>query len=86
LVSASPDRPAQPVAEVTSRTGSQWREQVLDLVAGQPDQPGRRWVAGPFGQGGDHQEGVGEHGQGGPAVPGPPAADQQPALGGLAAG
>src|SRR5215216_3429110 len=78
------------MAEVTSRTGSQCRGQVLDLVAGQPDQPGRRWVAGPFGQGGHHQEGVGEHGQGGPAVPGAPATDlvlvqATQALGGLEA-
>jgi hypothetical protein len=39
LMAASPRRPAQPVAEVTRRTGQQRREQVLDLVAGQPDQP-----------------------------------------------
>ena len=63
------------MAEVTSRADSQCGEQVLDLVAGQPDQPGRRWVAGPFSAGGHHQEGVGEHGQGGPAVPRAPAAD-----------
>ena len=63
------------MAEVTSGTGEQRREQVLDLVAGQPDQPGRRRVAGLFGSGGHHQEGVGHHGQGGPAVPGAPAAD-----------
>jgi hypothetical protein len=63
------------MAEVTGGTGVQRREQVLDLVAGQRDQPGRRRVAGVVGQGGDHQEGVGNHGQGGPAVPGAPAAD-----------
>jgi hypothetical protein len=43
--------------------------------AGQWGQPGRRRVAGAVGQGGDHQDGVGEHGQGGPAVPAAPAAD-----------
>jgi hypothetical protein len=62
------------VAQVTSRTGEQRREQVLGLVAGQPDQRGRRRVVGLFGNGGHHQEGVGEQGQGDPAVPGAPAA------------
>jgi hypothetical protein len=52
LMSASPDRPAQPMAEITSGTGEQCREQVLDLVAGQADQPGRCWVAGAFDNGG----------------------------------
>jgi hypothetical protein len=64
LISASPERPAQPMAEVTSGTGEQCREPVLDLVAGQADQPGRCWVAGAFGNG-VTKEGVGEHGQGG---------------------
>jgi hypothetical protein len=45
LISASPERPAQPMAEVTSGTGEQCREQVLDLAAGQADQSGRWWVA-----------------------------------------
>jgi len=53
----------------------QGREQVLDLVAGQRDQPGRWWVADALEQGGHDQEGVGEHRQGGPAVPGASAAD-----------
>src|SRR5829696_3587784 len=75
LVVASPDRPAQPMAEVVGGTDEQRGEQVLDLVAGQTDQPCRCWLAGPFGQGCDDQEGVGEHGQGDPAVPGPPAAN-----------
>jgi len=48
---------------------------VLDLVAGHPDQPGWWWVAATLGHGGDHQEGVGDHGEGDPAVPGAPAAD-----------
>jgi hypothetical protein len=63
------------MAEVTGGTGEEGSEQVLDLVAGQPDQPGRWWMAGLFGQGRHHQEGMGKHGQGGPAVPGAPAAD-----------
>jgi hypothetical protein len=74
LMSASPERPAQPMAEITSGTGKQPREQMLDLVAGQWGQPGRR-RAGPFSTGSHHEDGVGEHGQGGPAVPGAPAAD-----------
>jgi GNAT superfamily N-acetyltransferase len=73
LMSASPERPAQPMAEVTSGTDEQRREQMLNLVACQWGQPGRRRVAGRFGTGGHHQEGVGEHGQGGPAIPGAPA-------------
>src|SRR6266508_446768 len=75
LMSASPDRPVQPVTAIADRLSQQRREQVLDLVAGNPDQPGRYRVAGALGQGGDDQEGVGEHGQGDPAVPGAPAAD-----------
>ena len=77
------------MAMVTGGTGKQRCEQVLDLVTGQPDELGW-WRAGAVGQGGDHKEGVGEHGQGGPAVPGAPAADLMgvqatQALGGLKA-
>jgi hypothetical protein len=39
LMSSSPGRPAQPVAEVIDRAGDQGREQMLQLVAGQRDQP-----------------------------------------------
>ena len=63
------------MAMVTDGTGKQRGEQVLDLVTGQPDQPGRWRVAGLFSQGRHHEEGVGEHSQGGPAIPGAPAAD-----------
>jgi hypothetical protein len=73
LMSASPQRPTQPVGTITGGPGEQGREQVLDLVAGDPDQLGQCRVAGALGQGGDDQEGVGEHGQVGPAVPGAPA-------------
>jgi hypothetical protein len=38
-MSSSPGRPAQPVAEVIDRAGDQGREQMLQLVAGQRDQP-----------------------------------------------
>ena len=59
---------------ITSWLGEQGGEQVLDLVAGDRDQLGWWWPLGALGQGCDDQEGVGEHRQGGPAVPGPPAA------------
>jgi hypothetical protein len=73
VVVATP--PTQPVVKVTNRSGEQCGEQVLDLVAGQPDQPQRGGMAGALGHGRHDQEGVGEHGKGGPAVPGAPAAD-----------
>src|SRR5829696_1449155 len=75
LVSASPPRPAQPMAEVVGGTDEQRGDQVLDLVAGQADQPGWWRVLGAVAGRKHHQEGVGNHGQGGPAVPGAPAAD-----------
>ena len=75
LLSASPHRPAQAVGGVSSGTGEQRGEQVLQLVAGQADQVGWWRVAGAAGGGQDHKEGVGEHGQRHPAVPGAPAAD-----------
>jgi hypothetical protein len=61
-------------AEVTDRPSQQRREQMLNLAAGQRDQPERRLLASVFGNGRHHQEGVGEQGQGGPAVAGAPAA------------
>src|SRR5215211_7348064 len=57
------------------RCGDQGGEQVLNLVAGQRDEPQRWWVAGVLGDRGHHQEGVRQHGQGHPAVPRAPAAD-----------
>ena len=74
-VGTKPQRPAQPVGEVTGGRSDQGGEQVLQLVAGQADQVGWRRVPGAAGGGQDHKEGVGEHGKGGPAVPGAPAAD-----------
>jgi hypothetical protein len=44
-------------------------------VSGISPDGGGWWVVGVFGHGRHHQEGVGEHGKGGPAVPGAPAAD-----------
>lgn len=52
----------------------QCREQVLDLVAGHGDQAVGGGSVAAFG-GCSAEEGVGEHGEGGPAVPGGPAAD-----------
>jgi hypothetical protein len=40
-MSASPDRPTQPLAVIADGPGDLDREQLLDLVAGQRDQPGR---------------------------------------------
>src|SRR5215211_2865372 len=74
-MSSSPSRPAQSVSNVAGRHCDHGGEQVLDLVAGHPDQPGWWWVAAALGHGGGHQEGVGDHGEGDPAVPGAPAAD-----------
>jgi hypothetical protein len=45
LVSASPQRPAQPVGQLAQRPGGQADEQVADLLAGERDQLGRWWVA-----------------------------------------
>ena len=50
-------------------------EESAKLVDGQRDQPGRGGCGVAFDGGGHGQEGVGEHGQGGPAVPGAPAPD-----------
>src|SRR5829696_1158496 len=74
-MSPSPSRPAQSVSNIAGRDRDHGGEQVLDLVAGHPDQPGWWWVAATLGHGGDRQEGMGNHGQGDPAVPGAPAAD-----------
>jgi hypothetical protein len=60
---------------MAQRPGGQADEMVADLVTGERDQLGRWWVADALEQGGHDQEGVGEHGQGHPAVPGAPAAD-----------
>jgi hypothetical protein len=57
-MSASPQRPAQPVAEIADRPDDQGREQVLDLVAGQWDKLGRWRPPGPLGQGGHDQKGL----------------------------
>ena len=48
-------------------------EESAKLVDGQRNQPDRCGRGVAFGGGGHGQEGMGEHGQGGPAVPGGPA-------------
>jgi len=63
------------VSGISEGNGDQGGKQVLGLVAGQADQPGRWWVMSVLGNGRHHQEGVGHHGQGDPAVPPAPAAD-----------
>src|SRR5215211_7504274 len=75
LMSASPHRPAQPVAAIAGGLDEQRGEQVLEFAAGQPDQPMRYRMSGPLGGGEHRQEGERDHGEGGPAVPGAPAAD-----------
>lgn len=51
------------------------REQALDLVSGEWEQPDRDGAAGVLVGTDDRKEGVGEHGQGGPARPQGEAAD-----------
>lgn len=48
---------------------------MVDFVAGQRDPPGDRGFMGSFGGGEHGEEGVGEHRQDCPAVPGGPASD-----------
>ena len=50
-------------------------EEASKLVDGQRDQTSGCGLGVSFGSGGHGQEGVGEHGQGGPAMPGGPAPD-----------
>ena len=50
-------------------------EEATKLVDGQRDQTGRCGLGVSFSGGGHGQEGMREHGQGGPSVPGGPAAD-----------
>ena len=75
LVAPPPGRPSQAMPGTQRRLDDHRAEEAGDLVAGQRDLPGRCWVAGVLGAGGNGQERQGEHGQGGPPVPGPPAAD-----------
>lgn len=47
----------------------------MELGNGEFDQSDRCWGSATFGGGGHGEEGVGEHRQGGPSVPGGPATD-----------
>jgi hypothetical protein len=63
----------QQVVQGVVRLAEQGGEQMADLVAGQRDQPAIAGIATvSFGCGGDGQEGVREHRQDRPAVPGGP--------------
>ena len=75
LVASAPGGPAQPLVQSPKWTEQQSGEEVADLVAGERDLVGRRDGACPFDGGGDGEEGVGEQGEGGPAVPGGPGTD-----------
>ena len=74
LVAAAPGRPVQAAGGVACWLDGQGGEEAGDLVAGERDLA--RWRAGcSLGCGGQGEEGGGEDGQGGPAVPGGPGAD-----------
>ena len=78
LVAPPPGRPSQLVPGVFRRVDDQHGEQRGDLVAGEWDLVTwrRAWRrAGVLGGSGDGEEDEGEHGQGGPPVPGVQAAD-----------
>ena len=74
LVASPPGGPSQAVPGVPGWLDDQRAEQRGDLVAGKRDLI-VWWRMGVFGGGGEGEECQGEHGQGGPPVPGGPAAD-----------
>lgn len=74
-MAASPVGPAESVGDVVEGLDDECYEQVLNLVAGQWDQPVRSGVAGVFVGADDGEEGVGEHREGAPAGPGGVATD-----------
>src|SRR5690606_26575401 len=76
LVLSAPPGPVQPVGGAADGAGDEFREQVADFVDSQRDQSLCPWWAvGVFARGDGGEDGVGEHGQGGVAVPGRPRAD-----------
>lgn len=75
LMATSPGGPAEPVGRIVHGPEDECREQALELVAGERDQPVRGGVAGVFIGADDGEEGVREHGQGDPAGPRGEAAD-----------
>jgi hypothetical protein len=68
-MTASPSRPVEPKGRITHGSDDGCREQALDLVAGEWDQPDRGGTAGVLVGTDDREEGVGEHGQRDPARP-----------------
>ncbi len=75
LVAASPLGPGQQVLEIGAGGNEQADQEMADLVDGQRDQAGRGPGSGVFGGGGDGEEGMGEHREDGPSLPGGPGAD-----------
>ena len=74
LMASSPGRPAQPRVQCPEWTEQVYREQMADLVTSQRNLPVAAGVRACSTAGGDGEEGVDEQGEGGPAVPGGPAA------------
>src|SRR5436309_2737889 len=75
LMSSAPSRPGEQGVDGVFRVEEQGVEQSPELVDGQLDHAGGRRCVIAFDGGGDGEEGVGEHREGGPAVPGGPASD-----------
>src|SRR4051794_7698538 len=76
LVLASPGGPVQPVGEVEGRAGDEFGEEVADFVECQRDQLSSTvWTVVSFARGDDGEDGVGEHREGGVAMPGVPGPD-----------
>ncbi len=74
FMAAAPERPVQSVGDRVGGCVYQCGEQVSGYVAGQGDQVCRRGVCGMCARE-DGEEGVCEHRQQGPAMPGPPVSD-----------
>ncbi len=75
LVSSAPGRPGQQGGDGVVGGEEHGVEEAAEFVDAQLDQPRRRGLVVAFDGGGHGEEGVGEHGQGGPAVPGGSASD-----------
>src|SRR5262245_23581635 len=76
LVEASPVRPVQPMGDDANGVGDQFGEEVSNFVYSQ----GNQRIVGrispeSFARGDDGEDGVGEHDEGGVAVPGGPFPD-----------
>lgn len=75
LVASSPGRPGFGAGQHAGGIDDQNGEEPPDLVAGQRDQPGGCGSVVVFVRGDHGEQGVGEHREQGPALPGGPAAD-----------